>query len=357
MTEFICSTKIVAGSGAVQALKEMAAHRAMIVSDPFFVKNGAAQKIGQLAAEKWEIFDGVVPDPTVELVAEGAARVKEFQPELVVALGGGSALDCAKAMAYFSGVDLRLVAIPTTSGSGSEMTDFAVLTHDGVKYPLVDGKLRPHLAILDDDFLQNLPAGLIADAGLDALSHGLEALVAKNANSFTDALALGAVEKIFRDLPESYAGVSSVRLSVHMASAMAAVAFNQAGLGVCHAISHALGGKYHVPHGRLNGVLLPAVLAENGVAASQKYENAAAAVGLGGPTAGLSVRNLRNGVIRLRRMLDLPENLAQAGIKPGLLRQDRSKLVETILRDPCCQTNPVPVSEEMVFRILEEVGG
>ena len=148
METFSLGTKILAGKGAVSALAQLQPRRLLLVTDPYFTKNGTAQRIAREAgAQEFEIFDQVEPDPSVALAAKGVARLKAFGPDLVVALGGGSALDCAKAMVYFAG-GCPLAAVPTTSGSGSEVTDFAILTHGGVKHPLVDEKLRPKLAIL-----------------------------------------------------------------------------------------------------------------------------------------------------------------------------------------------------------------
>ena len=170
MKEFACGTKIVSGTGAVAALKELGARRLFLVTDPFFAKNGTAARVAQASgAGEVEIFDRVEPDPSVALAAEGTARVKAFEPDVIAALGGGSTMDCAKAMAYFSGSTAPLAAIPTTSGSGSEVTDFAILTHDRVKHPLVDRRLRPQLAILDDELLTGLPPSLVADGGFDVL--------------------------------------------------------------------------------------------------------------------------------------------------------------------------------------------
>ena len=148
MERFSCKTQIISGPGALSALSELGCQRLLLVADPYFVKNGVAEKVIALAKpEKAEVFDKIQPDPSVELAAEGTAVVKALQPDTVVALGGGSAMDCAKAMAYFSGLQVRLVAIPTTSGSGSEVTDFAILTHGGTKHPLVDSRIRPDVAI------------------------------------------------------------------------------------------------------------------------------------------------------------------------------------------------------------------
>ena len=355
MKEFRCRTRIVCGSGAVSALRELGAKRLLLVTDPYFEQNGTAKRIGALSgAEKVEIFSGVRPDPSVALAAEGATRVQAFKPDLMVALGGGSAMDCAKAMAYFGG-GVPLAAIPTTSGSGSEVTDFAILTHEGVKHPLVDEALQPVLAILDDDLLQELPRSLIADAGFDVLSHALEAAVAKNATPITDALAKEAFSVAFRELPLSFGGRKDLRLAVHTAATMAGMAFTQAGLGLCHAMAHALGGMFHVPHGRLNAILLPTVIAHNG--AADKYAAMARAAGLGGSADTAAVRELRNALVRLRKELELPATLAEAGIPAGQVRKNRDAICRAAMADPCCATNPIEVDGALVRAVLESVTG
>ena len=358
MEVFSCKTRIFSGPGAISALAEFGAKRLMLVADPFFAKNGTADRVAAVSgAPQVLIFDQVRPDPTVSLAAEGTARLKEFRPDLLVALGGGSAMDCAKAMAYFAREDLKLVAIPTTSGSGSEVTDFAILTHEKVKHPLVDPSLQPAAAILDSDLLLELPRGLIADAGFDVLSHALEAYVARGAGTFSDLYARDAFSSAFAALPASFAGRKEVRLKVHLASAMAGLAFTQAGLGLCHAMAHSLGGMFHVPHGRLNAVLLPAVVGCNAHAAGKKYAEIARAAGLGGSAETVAVRNLKNGLIRLRRELELPQTLAQAGIDPRSLWRNSAVIVEAALKDPCCASNPVTADAFLVRRILEEVAG
>ena len=358
MKEFDCSTRIVSGTGAVAALKEFGARRLFLVTDPFFAKNGMAQQVAAASgAGEVEIFDRVEPDPSVALAAEGTVRVKAFRPDVIAALGGGSAMDCAKAMAYFSGTDARLAAIPTTSGSGSEVTDFAILTHNRVKHPLVDRRLRPELAILDDSFLQELPPALVADGGFDVLCHALEAYTAKNASAVTDALARDAFCTAFAALPASFAGRQAVRLQIHNASTLAGMAFTQAGLGLCHAMAHSLGGAFHVPHGRLNAILLPAVIGCNAMAAAGKYARLSRAAGLGGSADTVAVHNLKNGLIRLRREMRLPATLAEAGIPPRQIWREMDSLVKATLEDPCCRTNPVKVEDFMVRKLLEEVTG
>ena len=358
MEEFSCRTKLISGAGTISALARFGAKRLFLVTDPFFMKNGQARKVAAAAkAEQVEIFDGVKPDPTVELAAEGTARLKAFAPDLIVALGGGSAMDCAKAMAYFGKGDYRLAAIPTTSGSGSEVTDFAILTHNKVKHPLVDKRLRPDMAILDSDLLQELPKGLIAESGFDVLCHALEAYVARGAGTVTDLYAREAFSSAYAALPASYAGNQSVRLKVHLAATMAGMAFTQAGLGLCHAMAHALGGMFHVAHGRLNAILLPAIVSCNAHVAGKKYAELARAAGLGGSAESIAVRNLRNGLVRLRREMNLPETLAQAGVDPRRVWQNGEAIVRAVLEDPCCESNPMSVEAFLVRRILEEVTG
>ncbi len=347
MERFSCGTQIICGEGALSAVKLPDARRLLMVCDPYFYENGKAQELaGLTGCESVEFFTKVVPDPSVTLAAEGAGVVQNFQPDVIISLGGGSAMDLAKAMAYFAHSTAKRIAIPTTSGSGSEVTDFAILTHDGVKHPLVDPSLKPDMAIVDPQLVAKLPPALVADGGFDVLTHALEALVAKNASPITDALALSAFSMAFRNLPDSYAGNLAARAQVHLASTMAAMAFNQAGLGICHALAHSLGGAFHIPHGRLNAILLPPVVRH---LAQAKYASATGAIGLENRSQTMALRNLHNGLVRLRKHLGLPATLAEVGI-----RGSWDHVVDAALADPCCDTNPIPVTRELAAKILHE---
>ena len=355
--EFHCKTRIFAGQGVLRELKTMHIGRLLLVCDPFFTKNGWAQKIQILSgAAQFEIFDEISPDPSAALAAKGTAKMNAFQPDTVIALGGGSAMDCAKAMVCFAEREARLMAIPTTSGSGSEVTDFAILTHNGVKHPLVDERICPEAAFLDSDLLETLPKTLIADCGFDVLSHAAEGYVATNSSPFTDALAESAFATVLQKLPVSFAGDQSCRLDIHCCATMAGIAFTRAGLGLVHALAHSLGGEFHIPHGRLNAILLPVVIEAN-KAARCKYAALARRAGLVGVSDTVAVRNLKNALCRLRQELGMPDTLIDAGISPDELWNKREKLMTAALHDPCCNTNPQPVTEETVRDILEEVTG
>ena len=358
MEEFYCKTRVFSGPGSLSRLSQLGIRRLLLVSDPYFHKTGWTEKIAKLTgASHTAVFADVQPDPTVELAAEGTKRLLENDPDTVIALGGGSAMDCAKAMVYFSYKKPRLVAIPTTSGSGSEVTDFAILTHGGTKHPLVDGTICPDVAILDSELLAQLPKTLIADSGFDVLSHALEAYVATGAGDMTAALASGAFSAVMKKLYASYAGDQTVRQAVHNAATMAGVAFTRAGLGLCHALSHSLGGQFHIPHGRLNGILLPAVIDCNSAAAGAKYALIARQAGISGSVDTLAIRNLKNALIRLRRELQMPETLKEAGVDLQALREKTGQIIAAALADPCCATNPVKPTEAMVRRVLNEVSG
>lgn len=358
MQEFYCKTKILSGENALAWLDGQKCESLLMVTDPYFQENGWAERIAnRVQAEERVIFDRVKPDPSVELAAEGTALMREQKPQMLIALGGGSAIDTAKAMAYFAGEGVTFVAIPTTSGSGSEVTNFSILTHGKVKYPLIDKRMQPDVAILAEELLEKLPPSLVADGGFDVLSHAVESFVAVGADPVTRALAGSAFSAAFAHLPASWRGDPRVRGKIHLASTMAGLAFSQSGLGLCHALSHSLGGIFHIPHGRLNGILLPEVISCNASYAGAEYAKLARMAGLGGSADTIGVRNLRNGLIRLRKELNLPATMKEAGIPPQKLWYHSKEIVEAALKDPCMQTNPVRCEAFQIRRILEAVSG
>lgn len=348
MQTFSMPTALCFGTDALNRLETLDAKRILLVTDPFFERNGTAARLATHCRNaKTEIFSGVQPDPDTQTIAAGVKRLNEFSPEAVVALGGGSAIDCAKAMLAMSDCAARLIAVPTSSGTGSEVTSFAVVTHEGVKYPLVEPHLRPELAILDDGLLASLPPALVADAGMDAVSHALEALAATGASVFSDAFALTALQTLLHELPRSFAGELPARAEVHRAATMAGAAFDNAGLGLCHALSHAIGGRFHVPHGRLNAVLLPHVIQFNLQSVPEIYRRAAVFCGLSGTQA------LRFCLKRLRARLKLPETLRACSIAPEALREASDAIISAALADPCAAANPRGATGTELLAVLE----
>ncbi len=336
MDHFQVSGSIFFGKDALYALKKLKGRRILVVTDPFFHKNGVAQRIAALCEGEASVFSNVVPDPPLRVVAEGLTQMNAFGADTLIALGGGSAIDCAKGMVSMGKERPYFVAIPTTSGTGSEVTAFAILTHEGVKHPLVDPTLRPDMAILDESLLDELPPSLIADGGMDVIAHCVEALGGKNRSPFSEALAVSAFERVMRLLPRSYEGDTAVRGELHCAATMAGIAFDHGGLGICHGLSHALGGRFHIPHGKLNAILLPQVMTFNKGYAPYSL--------LGG--------NPVFAVTRLRRRLRMPESLTGAGIPREALHRHMDELCEAALADPCTATNPRPLTMEDCRGIL-----
>ena len=354
--EFYCPTKIITGEGALNTLKHYIVKRVLIVTDRYFSRSGKAAEIGHLVpGAQVEIFDQVEPDPSAQLAAKGAALCAEFKPELLIALGGGSPMDCAKGIRMASDLAMTFIAIPTTAGSGSEVTSFSILTHEGIKQVVLDPILRPDVAILDAALLGALPQSLLADTGMDLLAHGLEAVAATGHNGFTDALAGQAVSLALEHLLTAWQGDRSVRGKLQEAATMAGMAFDNAGLGLCHAMAHVLGGVFHIPHGRLCAMLLPHVIAANTPAAAAQYAWLAKVCGVEAATQRLLVKNLQTAIVRLRTAMGMPATLERAGVDPVQVQKRQSELVEAVLADRCCKTNPVPVTARLAEQVLKAV--
>lgn len=351
MKRFQIRPSVCFGGEALSALDALAGKRVLVVTDRFLADSGLLDRVRAHLTGPVEVFDEVTPDPSLELVAKGAAAFRAFAPEAVIAFGGGSPLDCAKAIVRFGSEGERplFYAIPTTAGTGSEVTSFAILTHRAVKLPLVEDSLLPDTAILDPAFLAGVPSKVAADTGMDVLTHALEAYVASGANDFTDALAAHAFTLAWQTLPGAAAGNQEARSVMLNASCMAGLAFNGAGLGVCHSMAHALGGRFHLAHGRINGILIPAVVAFNSEerTAARKYGRLAQLCGLSG-----SVRSLVSGLNRMRNRLEMPSSLSEAGLNRSEVLEAVPALAEAALADICLSGNPRPVSRAEVEQLI-----
>lgn len=375
MNTFELKTKVVFGQEAMQYLQELSQKKIFIVTDPFMVKSGMIDSVTKyLTAGNYQVFSDIVPDPPMELVVKGVESVVAYKPHAVIALGGGSAIDAAKAIMHFSRKignfeKMHFIAIPTTSGTGSEVTSFAVITdtQKGVKYPLVSDALLPDIAILEPALVKSLPAAIIADTGMDVLTHALEAYVSTKATDFSDSFAEKAIALVFQYLLRSYESSDDMEAKekMHNASCLAGMAFNLASLGLNHAIAHNIGGKLHIPHGRTNAILLPHVIEFNSNITGftpKDYSNTAMAyakiaklIGVPGTTVRLSVKNLMNEISKLMQRMKMPTRLTQCKVSADEVMKEKKAIAEGALKDSCIITNPRSATISDVLEILHKV--
>lgn len=368
MQTFNVGVTLSSGEGALDKLKSLPIERALVICDPFMTKSGAISQVTDRLAERrstWEVFDSVVPDPTIEVVSQAVAHLKRVQPDTVVALGGGSAIDTAKAAAFIYAQAEKLampalVAIPTTSGTGSEATSFAVISDPaaGTKYPLVSDDLLPQHAILDPALTLTVPPTVTADTGLDVLTHALEAYVAVNATDMTDALAEKAACVVFECLEQAvkHGDDAVARERLHNASCMAGIAFNNAGLGLCHAMAHAMGAQVHLPHGRCNALLLPHIVRFNAEdpAARARYARIAARIGCCCHSEAVAVEGLIRKIEQLMRACGLKGAIDDAE-RAAICRQKAPEMAVAAIADRCYATTPRPADAEQIAQIYAKI--
>ena len=370
MHTFSVHTNICMGPQALERLRDLPIRRACLVCDPFLVQSGAAGRVTALLdgmGAQWSLFDQVVPNPTVERIAAGVAHILAFQPDTVIAMGGGSAIDTGKAISYIytragERAKPRCVAIPTTSGTGSEATSFAVLSDPeaGAKYPLADDQMLPEWALLDPSLTVSVPPAVTADTGLDVLTHAVEAYASPAASPFTDALAEKAFMLVLAYLPRAVKDGADLeaREKLHNASCMAGMAFNSASLGLCHGMAHAMGEALHLSHGRSNALLLPHVMAFNGglgetggFPAQARYAALARLAGCCCHTGQVAVQGLIRRITGLIAEVGLPSRLdAQAR---SALDGELDRLAQAALEDRCTAGNPRPADQEQVKQLYQ----
>ena len=410
MQWFKIPNKIYFEAGSLQYLEKMPdITKAFIVTDEGMVKLGYVDKVLYYLRkrEKYvhsQIFAEVESDPSFETIKKGVEMMNNFQPDVIIALGGGSPIDAAKGMWLFYehpdadiegmklkfmdirkrtykfpklGTKAQMVAIPTTSGTGSEVTSFAVITdkEKNKKYPLADYELTPDVAIVDPDLVMSLPKSVTADTGMDVLTHALEAYVSNMASDYTDGLAEKAVELVFKNLRDAYNDGSNkyAREKMHNASTIAGMAFTNAFLGVCHSMAHKIGAEFHLPHGRINAILLPYVIKYNGVddptkfvsfpkyeyyVAKHKYAEISRRMNFPAFTDDEGLESLVREVDKLRADVGIPKSFKEAGIdeKEWLAKVDI--LADRAFEDQCTSANPrVPLVSEIKQILLDSYYG
>ncbi|WP_019420779.1 1-propanol dehydrogenase PduQ [Paenibacillus sp. OSY-SE] len=371
MDKISMKTDIYMGQGALDRLTEWRNKRIFIVTDPFMVKSGMINMLFERLHESNEqyIFSNIVPDPPVEVVTEGVEALGAFQADLMIAIGGGSAIDAAKAMKIFAQKildqrDMPFVAIPTTSGTGSEVTSFSVISDKkkNIKYPLVSDDMLPQEAILDPELVKSVPDFITADTGMDVLTHAIEAYVSTKANDISDALAEKAIKLVFAYLPRAYKDGNDLeaREKMHNASCLAGMAFNIASLGLNHGIAHVAGAKFKIAHGRMNSLLLPYVIEfnadykpgygkEESNAAAARYAEISKSLGLPASNAKSGVRSLVQAIKQLQKQLRMPQTLRDCNVELGTVKEMSAAIAEGALQDGCTATNPrVPAASDVV---------
>lgn len=379
MKSFDIKTKIYFGDNALDRLIELPQKRVLIITDPFVVKSGMIQMITYRLNEggaEFEIFSDVVPDPPIEKISLGVQKMVEYNPDAVITVGGGSAIDSAKSIREFAGkitgrTDVALIAIPTTSGTGSEVTSFAVVSdvQNNVKYPLVSESLLPTEAILDADLVKSVPPSVTADTGMDVLTHAIEAYVSINNNEFSAALAEKAIEICGVFLLRSYLDNNDThaRKKMHVASCLAGLAFNSASLGLNHGIAHAVGAKFHIPHGRANAIVLPHVIEFNSdinkhsksraeyLPAVRKYVNVAKLLGLNNFNEITTVRALVSWIQFMMKEMNIPMSVSQCGVGRKEYMDAVEEMAEKAIADACTATNPRVPDKDDVITILKDM--
>lgn len=370
MEVFSVKTKIMMGGGLDSLAENL--HRVFIVTDKFMAESGKVAYVTdcvERAGGAYRIFSDVQADPDIGTVTKGVASLLEFQPDAVVTFGGGSAIDAAKAIVFFAARERDMaacpfIAIPTTSGTGSEVSRFAVITDQekGIKYPLVEDSLLPDVAVLDAQLTASVPPTVTADTGIDVFTHAVEAFVSTGATDFSDAAAEKAIKLVKRHLLAAYGKADDLtaRQGMHNASCLAGIAFSNAGLGLNHGMAHALGARFHIPHGRANGILLPYVMSFNAgcsetlTSTAKRYAQISRLLRLDSSSIRQSALNLIRTARRYMEQLGIPATIQAAGVSQTEFESEVRAMAEAALADRCTATNPRACSVEEIEKVFRK---
>lgn len=378
MSRFTLPRDIYFGKGSLKELKKLKGEKAVIV-----VGGGSMKRFGFLdkaksylekAGIEVKLIEGVEPDPSVETVMNGAKVMSQFEPDWIVSMGGGSAIDAAKAMWIFYeypdftfeeavvpfGIpELRhkakFIAIPSTSGTATEVTAFSVITdyESQIKYPLADFNLTPDIAIVDSELAQTMPPKLVAHTGMDALTHAIEAYVASQSSPFSDPLAIQSIRMIKDYLLKSYEGDANARDQMHIAQCLAGMAFSNALLGITHSMAHKTGAVFDIPHGCANAMFLPYVIDFNKNSCKDRYAKIAKDIGLQGNTEDELINSLKDMINDLNKKMNIPCTLKEYGINEEDFNSNLDKISHNAILDACTFSNPRAITEEEMKKLFK----
>lgn len=376
MARFTLPRDIYHGKDSLEVLKSLEGKRAFIV-----IGGGSMKRFGFLdkvlsylkeANMETKVFEGVEPDPSVETVMKGAKEMEAFEPDWIVSIGGGSPIDAAKAMwIFYEYPDFtfekaivpfglpklrrkaKFVAIPSTSGTATEVTAFSVITDykAKIKYPLADFEITPDIAIVDPSLAETMPEKLVAHTGMDALTHAIEAYTASLRSNFTDPLALKAIEMVNMHLVNSYKGDMEARGEMHEAQCLAGMAFSNALLGIVHSMAHKVGAVFHIPHGCANAIFLPYVIKYNRKACEDRYANIARHIGLKGESERALTDALIDLINKFNKELNIPSSMKEYGIEEDDFKANLKFIAHNAVLDPCTGSNPREINDETMEKL------
>ena len=384
MKSFQIKTRVNFGDNALDRLAEVPYKKILIVTDPFMAKSKNLNLILdpiKKAGKEYDIFQDIVPDPPIEKISLGVKKMLEYKPDAIVAVGGGSAIDSSKSIREFAlrvdhYAEVGLIAIPTTSGTGSEVTSFAVVSDPAEqrKYPLVSWELTPDEAILDAELVKSVPPAITADTGMDVLTHAIEAYVSNMASDYTDGLAEKAAELVVKYLKTAYdEGTNkNARERMHNASTIAGMAFTNAFLGINHSLAHKMGAEFHLPHGRINAILLPYVIRYNSskptkfvsfpkyeyFIADEKYYQLAKKLGLKADSKEEGINSLIEKIKEMNSHMNIPKSFKESGIEEEEFLDKVDMLADRAFEDQCTTANPrLPLVSELKQILLDSYYG
>lgn len=379
MSRFTLPRDLYFGENAIEEMKCLQGYKkAIIVTGGSSMKKGGflakLENVLHEAGLETKLFEGVEPDPSVETVYRGAEAMREFEPDVIVAIGGGSPIDAAKAMWVFYEYpekkfdDIKepftmpklrrkaiFVAVPSTSGTATEVTAFSVITDYStkVKYPLADFEITPDIAILDTSIPLTMPQTLTAHTGMDALTHAIEAYVASARSDISDSMAMKAISMIFDNMVASFHGDKDARGKMHIAQCLAGMSFSNALLGIVHSLAHKTGAQYEIPHGCCNAIMLPYVIQYNAKVCAERFAEIARYLGLPGMTTAQLVNSLVDAIREMNKKLGIPASFQEAGVAEDFFKSTEDFIAENAVGDPCTASNPRPTDAANMKKVLE----